>query len=123
MDEGIDANGIKVGSSLWELLAGQQDYASMSNLEKLEWANNLVDTAAQALLWIKSGNQLENLEMEGKTISFTNADGKVIKGTVGKDGSVTAEDGAVYKDVYRNYDGTYLTDETTQEAPVKEEPE
>ena len=51
-------------------------------------------------------------------------------GTLNEDGSITTKDGKTYKDVYKNYDGTYVTKEKFQEPdphkpskPKEPEPE
>lgn len=124
MEHGIDEDGIIVNSELYDLLLGNAEYPSMSNLEKWKFTEELEDLVAQAILWLQVGNQLENLEMEGKTISFTTKDGKEVSGTVGKDGSITTADGTTYKGVYRNYDGSYTTEENyTEPKKEKHEPE
>jgi hypothetical protein len=47
MEYGIDSNGMIVdGSALMNLLKDNSEYASMSNLEKLTWAEELNDTVA-----------------------------------------------------------------------------
>ena len=123
MHEGIDENGVIIdGSALMEKLKTDQDYASKSNLEKLEWAESLNDTAAQALQWLQVGRQVENLDMEGQTIEFTTKDGKTVKGKIDKEGNVTTKDGMVYEGVYQNYDGTFKTEENWKD-PSKEKEE
>ena len=118
MGSGIDENGIIVGSDLWTLLTTQEDYASMSNLEKLQWAEDLKDLVAQAIQWLTVGNSTEALLKageiaEGDSITFTTADGRQVTGTIQADGTVLA-DGKTYSDVYRNYDGSYVTTENYQ---------
>jgi hypothetical protein len=90
---GIDENGIKVGSNLWKLLSGQEDYASMSNLEKLKWAEELNDNVAQAMLWLRSGNSTEGLISSGELkkgskVTFTTSDGTKVTGTLKDDGDI-----------------------------------
>jgi hypothetical protein len=46
MEEGIDENGINTASELWKLLSAQEEYASMSNLNKLEWVEEIKDLVA-----------------------------------------------------------------------------
>jgi hypothetical protein len=47
MGSGIDENGVIIdGSALMNLLKTDSQYASMSNLEKLKWAEELNDTVA-----------------------------------------------------------------------------
>ena len=112
MENGIDENGVIIGSNLFDLLARSDEYVSKSVLEQLQWAADLKDMVAQAIQWLQVGRQLENLEMAGQSIEFTTADGHTLTGTVNDDGSVTANDGKTYNDVYQNYNGAYMTQET-----------
>jgi hypothetical protein len=65
--------------------------------------------------------------MEGQEIEFTTKDGEKVRGTVDKDGNVVTADGTTYEGVYRNYDGSYTTEENWKdpsqvEDEVTEEP-
>ena len=117
---GIDEDGIISGSDLGDLLKSSANFKGMSELEKVDWLETLEDTASQALHWLEVGNQLENLDMKGKKIDFTTADGTKLSGTIDKDGNITA-DGKTYKNIYRNYDGTYVTREEYEKIEPKEE--
>ena len=133
MQLGIDENGIKVGSNLWELLSGQQDYASKSNLEKLKWAEELNDNVAQAMLWLRSGNSTEGLISSGELktgnkVKFTTSDGTTVTGTLKDNGDIVDDKtGQTYKNVYKNWDGNFKTDEgyisEKYVAPVEPAPE
>lgn len=118
MGSGISEEGIVIdGSALMNLLKTDAQYASMSNLEKLTWGEDLRDSVAQALHWLQVGRQLENLQMGGQRITFTTKDGKSISGIVQNDGSVIDETtGKVYHDVYQSYDGSFKTEEDSREA-------
>jgi hypothetical protein len=58
--------------------------------------------------------------MKDKKIDFTTADGTKLSGTIDKDGNITA-DGKTYKNIYRNYDGTYVTREEYEKIEPKKE--
>ena len=117
---GIDDDGIISGSDLEELLKDSANFKGMSELEKVDWLETLEDTAAQALHWLEVGNQLENLDMKDNKIDFITADGTKLSGTIDKDGNITA-DGKTYKNIYRNYDGTYVTREEYEKIEPKKE--
>jgi hypothetical protein len=116
MNTGIGPNGAIIDNSgLMDLLKKDADFASMSNLEKLKWGEELNDKVGQALAWLDIGNQLEDTGKTEGPITFTakDAQGNVhtVTGTVNSDGSVTTADGATYSGVYQNYDGSYITSE------------
>jgi hypothetical protein len=89
----MDENGVKIDSDLYKLLMQGDDYASMSNLEKLKWAEELNDQFAMALQYLRLGNSTESLKHSGQLkeneeIEFTTSDNKKIKGKVTADGQV-----------------------------------
>ena len=121
MSSGIDENGIVIGSDLYELLAQNEDYASMSNLEKLEWAEKLVDQTAQAVQWLTLGNSTEALMKKGELssgqqITFTTKDGDEVTGTLQDNGDVIDSQGNTYTGVYRDQEGNWVTEEETKKA-------
>ena len=118
MEKGIGADGIIPGSELEKLLQDQENWAGKSAMEQLKWGNDLKDTAAQAIQYLKVGNSTESLiaskELKaGQSVKFTTSDGKTLNGKLGENGDIVA-DGKTYKKVYRNFDGTYTTDEAYQ---------
>lgn len=119
MDTGIGADGgIKIGSDLQKLLLSEENYNSLSTLDKVKWGKELATTAAQAVHWLKVGNSTESLiaskELKaGQSITFETSDGKTLTGKLSSNGDIVAG-GKTYKDVYRNYDGNYMTDEVYQ---------
>ena len=108
---------------LLELLKESEEFESLSKLGKEEWTNDLGSAVAQALAYVKGINQLENLNMAGNTIEFTDADGNSYSGTVDDKGNITlaGKDGApmAFANVYKNLAGEYVTDETAGEATEK----
>jgi hypothetical protein len=53
MNTGIGPNGAIIDNSgLMDLLKKDADFASMSNLEKLKWGEELNDKVGQALTWL-----------------------------------------------------------------------
>lgn len=134
MDEGINADGGLIrGSDLETLLKDSENFKGMSELGKVKWLEELENNLAEALKWLQIGNStkalLDSGELKkGQEVTFTTSDGKKVTGTLNEDGSITTKDGKTYKDVYKNYDGTYVTKEKFQEPdppkPSKpEEPE
>lgn len=114
MDEGLDKdNGLIRGSRLEEVLKNAEGFKGMSEINKMEWMNDTNTMIAQALSYLEVGRQLESLGKDGQAIKFTTADGKILSGKVDKDGNVTV-DGYTYKDIYQNWDGSYLTKEKYQ---------
>ena len=118
MQSGINSQGIIVGSSLWDVLAGNEDYASKSNLEKLKWAEEINDNVALAMLYLKSGQSTEGLINSGELkkggkVTFTTSDGTTVTGTLKDNGDIVDDKtGQTYKDVYKNWDGSFKTDES-----------
>ena len=130
MQSGINSQGIIVGSSLWDVLAGNEDYASKSNLEKLKWAEEINDNVALAMLYLKSGQSTEGLINSGELkqggkVTFTTSDGTTVTGTLKDNGDIVDDKtGQTYKDVYKNWDGSFRTDEAyISEKYVAPEPE
>lgn len=136
MDEGINADGGLIrGSDLEALLQDSANFKGMSELGKVKWLEELENNLAEALKWLQVGNStkalLDSGELKkGQKVTFTTSDGKKVTGTLNEDGSITTKDGKTYKDVYKNYDGTYVTKEKFQEPdppkpskPKEPEPE
>jgi hypothetical protein len=97
------------------LLLSEENYNSLSTLDKVKWGKELATTAAQAVHWLKVGNSTESLiaskELKaGQSITFKTSDGKTLTGKLSSNGDIVAG-GKTYKDVHRNYDGNYITDE------------
>ena len=121
MSSGIDENGIVIGSDLYQLLAQNEDYPSMSNLEKLKWAEELVDQVAQAVQWLAVGNSTEALIKKGELskgqqITFTTKNGDEVTGTLQDNGDVIDSQGNTYTGVYRDQEGNWVTEEETKKV-------
>ena len=114
--EGTDATGkLVTNSALTELLKDGEAWESMSNIQKMDWLSELENTTKAAMVYFSSQRQLEKIGKTSGKITFTNANGEKLTGTVQKDGSVkvsTSKGTYTYKDVFQNYDGTYQTLET-----------
>ena len=125
--EGTDATGKLVqNSELTTLLKGGEAWESMSDIQKMDWLSELENTIKAAMVYFSSQRQLEKIGKTSGKITFTNANGEKLTGTVQKDGSVkvsTSKGTYTYKDVFQNYDGTYRTLETNPDfkanAPSK----
>lgn len=114
--EGTDATGKLVqNSELIALLKDGEAWESMSNIQKMDWLSELENTTKAAMVYFSSQRQLEKIGKKSGKITFTNANGEKLTGTVQKDGSVkvsTSKGTYTYKEVFQNYDGTYETLET-----------
>lgn len=93
-------------------LKESQSYDSMSNLQKEEWMNALKSTIEGAFSWYIEKNKLTG-DLKGQTITFTDASGKQITGTVNSDGSVTAN-GSKYTGIVRGPNGQWVTSKAAQ---------
>lgn len=111
-------------SQLQTLLKDSANFTGMSTLEKMAWLDNLEGSVAQAISYLKTGRQLENMEeylgKAGQKVTFTTADGATLTGVTDKHGNVKVGN-QTYSGVYQNFDGGFRTDETTkkQETPQK----
>ena len=125
--EGTDATGKLVqNSELATLLKKGEAWESMSDIQKMDWLSELETTVKTAMVYFSSQRQLEKIGKKSGKITFTNANGEKLTGTVQKDGSVkvsTSKGTYTYKDVFQNYDRTYRTLETNPDfkanAPSK----
>ena len=106
---------------LLELLKEGEEFAGLSELGKEEWMSDLGSTVAQALAYVMGINQLENLDgMAGKTIEVKDKNGNSYTGTVDDKGNFTGQDAngnnVIFKDVYRDYNGNYITTENAEKG-------
>ena len=122
INNGIDNDGIVIGSSLHNILKDYLATQGLSSIAKKDWWSDLDKTIKNAMAWLQTGRQLENLpdSLAGKTINFTVGD-ETLTGKVDENGNVTTEDGAVYKDVYEGAGGIYRTEEGKQSPPSTEQ--
>ena len=111
--EGTDATGKLVSNSeLTKLLKEGEAWESMSNIQQMDWLSELENNTKAAMVYFSNQRQLEKVGKKSGKITFTNANGEKLTGTVQKDGSVkvtTSKGTYTYKEVFQNYDGTYET--------------
>ena len=128
INEGTDAVGALVKQSdLEKLLMSAEPWDKLSEEQKLNWVNELMDQIAQGVAYLEMQRQLEDIgTKEGTKISFTTADNRILNGTVDKNGNVvvTNDDGSTvtYKDVFQDYHGAFRTFETEGEAKAAPKP-
>lgn len=96
MNTGISKiDGLIHGSELETLLKGEAGWDAMSTLGKMDWMNETNTSIAEAVSWLELG-ATQSLLGEGKTVTFTDKNGKKITGKVDKDGNIVTDEG-VYK--------------------------
>ena len=128
ISEGTDATGALIHKSdLENVLKGSEGWAGLSDEGKMDWLKTLEDQVAQGIAYLEQSRQLEVLgTKEGTQISFTNAKGERLTGTVDKDGNVVVKnkDGSTitYKDVFQDYYGNYRTFEGSGETKTAPKP-
>ena len=114
--EGTDATGkLITNSQLADLLKSSEGWQGMSKIQQMDWLKELENEVKAAMVYFSSQRQLEKIGKKSGKITFTNANGEKLTGTVQKDGSVkvtTSKGTYTYKDVFQNFDGTYQTLET-----------
>lgn len=122
ISEGIDAvGGLIQDSELENILKKAENWESLSLEEKKAWADELIDQVAQGIAYLEQSRQLEDLgTKEGTQISFTNAKGERLTGTVDNEGNVVVKNSngstSTYKDVFQDYYGNYRTFEGSGET-------
>lgn len=94
--QSVDIEGnLMEGSKLENLLKEIEGFEGMSTLKKMDWLNTLETTVATSLAWLESG-AMQSLYGMGSKVTFTDASGKEVVGTVNKDGDVITDDGRAY---------------------------
>ena len=121
MNEGLSANGLIRGSKLESILKDSNNWSGMSELSKVEWLGDLETEIKAAVNYLKVGRSTSGLlstgELKsGQKITFTTSDGKTVTGTVGSNGYVTDSYGKIYKNVYQDVSGNFITDEKYQQV-------
>ena len=125
---GIDAvGGLIEDSELETILKTAENWESLSLEEKKAWADELIDQVAQGIAYLEQSRQLEDLgTKEGTQISFTNAKGERLTGTVDSEGNVVVKNSngstSTYKDVFQDYYGNYRTFEGAGEIKTAPSP-
>lgn len=117
ISNGIDSKGgLKPNSELKKVLTDIEGFDGMSELQKMDWLAGLEESVKQITVFLSQNRQLEQVGKTSGSITFTNAEGKKLKGTVDKSGNVTVKTDKgtyTYKDVYMDYAGNYHTVEDT----------
>ena len=128
ISEGTSAIGALVPSSELERLLKQGEaWDTLSDEGKMDWLKTLEDQVAQGIAYLEQSRQLEDLgTKEGTQISFTNAKGERLTGTVDSEGNVVVKNSngstTTYKDVFQDYYGNYRTFEGEGETKVTSKP-
>lgn len=107
--------GLLSGSELERLLQSDSAFQGMSKIQKMDWMNTTNNQIANALKWLSEG-AVSTAIGEGKSVTFTNKQGKEITGTVGKNGEVVTDDGSIYTDVDMDAYGNLTSSQTAEEA-------
>ena len=96
ISQSVDIEGnLMEGSKLENLLKEIEGFEGMSTIQRMDWLNKLETTVATSLAWLESG-AMQSLYGMGSKVSFTDASGKEVVGTINKDGDVITEDGRAY---------------------------
>ena len=125
---GTDATGeLLHGSELELVLQNGENWESLSLEQKSTWADELIKQVAQGVAYLEMTRQLEDIgTKEGTQISFTNANGETLTGTVDKEGNVVVKNSdnstTTYRDVYQDYHGAYKTFESYGEVKAAPAP-
>ena len=125
MENGIDGQGSLInGSTLVNILKSAEGWDAMSEIGQMDWLSTLETMVAESMNWRMTHGQLENRPnvKSGDTITFKDANGKEITGTVDGSGNVWVDDSNYYKGVYEWIDGAYHTTETSATKYVKPKP-
>ena len=112
MEEGLDEeNGLITGSRLEDILKSAEGFAGLSEIGKMEWLSEIEKQIAEALAYLKTGRQLEDIGIgDMQNFSFIDENGQERTGYVDEDGNVFVSDGDKiigYSDVYQGADGKY----------------
>lgn len=115
MQEGLDPQGGLIrGSALEQILQKGENWKGMSEIGQMNWLLDLETMIAESMNWRMTHGQLEKQPdiKKGTKITFKDANGKELTGTVDDEGNVWTADNKYYKNVYKWIDGTYHTTET-----------
>ena len=110
ISEGVDATGSLVkGSELETLLKSTEGWSGLSEVGQMNWLQELQNIVALGFAYLSSNRQIKNLGVEaGRSINFTDRNGKVLTGVVDENGDVIVGD-TKYSGVFQDYAGTYRT--------------
>lgn len=113
MQDGLsEENGLITGSRLEEILKNAEGFIGLSEIGKMEWLSEIERQIAEALAYLKTGRQLEDIGIgDMQNFSFIDENGQERTGYVDEDGNVFTidEEGNFvgYSDVYQGADGKY----------------
>jgi hypothetical protein len=98
------------------MLAENDEFVGKSFFGQQNWAGTLADQVDEVIQFLKVFNSTEQALARGELaagseITFKTADDKEITGKVDEKGNVTV-DGKTYTDVYRGFDGGWVTNES-----------
>jgi hypothetical protein len=112
LSDSIGPGGELLGeSSLAKLLGEKEGFDGMSHVGKQEWLEDLENNVAQAVSYLETGRQLEDIGVEaGKVIKFY-YNGEELEGTVDEKGNITTSDGRVFDNVFEGFGGKYYAGE------------
>ena len=97
MNTGINGeDGLVKGSDLEGILKDAENFEGLSALQQLDWFRNMETNIAAALSWLETG-AMQSLFGQGGEISFKDASGDDIKGTIDENGNVVTEYGTFNK--------------------------
>ena len=113
MQEGLsEEDGLITGSRLEDILKNAEGFIGLSEIGKMEWLSEIERQIAEALAYLKTGRQLEDLGMgDMQNFSFIDENGQERTGYLDKNGNIFTidEEGNFvgYSDVYQGADGKY----------------
>ena len=110
-----------VSAEVLDLLKTADGFSGLSDVQKMDWLKELEGDVAQALDWLNTG-AFKTLYQEDDTVQFTTKDGKVLSGTVDKQGNVVVEDEEGNQSLYSgsnismDANGKLISSQTEEEA-------
>lgn len=126
----LNPNGTLVTDSvIMNALKDKDNYKGLSEYAQMDWLGTIEDDLATGLTWLANERQLEKIGKTSGEITFTDAQGEKHTGTINSDGSVSyrgidnngKEGTYTWKDVYENFDGSYRTFESIDDAKFIED--
>ena len=113
---GVDEKGIINGSDLQKILKDSANFAGLSTLGQMQWLNELEGLVATAVSWL-GGGALQLLYGQGKKVTFTNASGEEITGTIDENGNIIVGN-SLYegKNFVVSSDGKVFSTQTKKQA-------
>ena len=94
-------------TTIEDMLKNSENWTGLATQQKNDWVNELNDTIAKAGEGWRNANAASNTVASGSSITFTDKNGKTVKGTMQSDGSVKDKSGNTYSGVFLGADGKY----------------